>query len=109
MKAFFKPLMSWFAGLVNLGLFFDDGGIDSLINQLYFLQLDLQANKIVRIYYQLVILETAKCTLMLLSLLFLYLANQDRIHTFFEWVGGKVIAGFGWCKKQLQGLLKRFH
>jgi len=83
--------------------------MDSLVQTLFSLNLKEHAEEIVHIqkiieHQQnvLVILDVAKCSLMLFSLLFLYLANSHEIHQFFDWCKTKIKTFYSFLKSKFK-------
>ena len=105
MKEIVKPILSWFLGLFNFGVYMDDG-IDSLLIALRHLELEEQANEIVRTYYTIQFLVWAKFMLMFLTVIFLYIANQGVIRQAAFWLWSKTKRAWQAFKKTIQKLFK---
>lgn len=92
MKDVLKPILTWLLGLFNVGVYQMSDEVDSIAQILFRLNLEEHANEVLIIQHSIehqqhiiVCLNVIKCGLMLLSLLFLYLANSHEIHRFFWW------------------------
>lgn len=105
MKEIVKPILSWLLGVFNFGVYMDDG-IDSLLITLQYLELEQQANEIVRIYYTMQFLVWAKFLLMFLSVIFLYVANQGAIERAARWLWSKTKKAWHSIKKTIRKLFK---
>lgn len=72
--------------------------IDSLIQEMYDLELDIQANELVLVHEQLLFLEALKVFIMFVSVILLYVANVTIINKLFlfSWKGIKAYFNTKW-------------
>jgi hypothetical protein len=105
MKVLFKNVFSWFLSLFNVSMYLDSD-IDSITAKLRLLDIEKQADRIADLYFQLQLIETMKCTTMLLSLLALVLANKDNIYYSVCWLNRKCKRLYEWLKNQIKKLNK---
>lgn len=86
-----KEIGSWLLVVFNIDLYMFDG-IDSLLIELYELDMAQHAENIQNIYLNIQFIESFKCILMLLSLLFLVIANASTFASFSLYLQEKIVA-----------------
>lgn len=86
MKALFKACFTYLLSFFNIGLYQLGDSMDSLVLDLYRNGVEEQANELIKLYQAveyhqgiLILLDSVKCLLMLLSLLFLLLLHYPKI------------------------------
>ncbi len=102
MVGYFKKIASYFLGLLNVGLFVDDG-ISPLISQMERHQMRQRAEELVSIYQRILVTESLKVLGMVITVLIMILINAERI-----------LDGYYFAKKRLAKLkgiatLKRYY
>lgn len=88
MNELLKPLLTWFAGLFNLGIYMTDG-VDSMLIKLQILKQIHLTNEMEQLHHTMQFLEVTKVVLMTLSFLSILILNYSEIKkdtlVLFEW------------------------
>ena len=107
MKEILKSILSWILGFFNVGVFVDDGNLDSLLVELYSMEMELnQAHSLLQLQQLILWVEVTKCALMLLSILFLYLANETAIKDAASWAWNKAKKAYQFLSQKFKKLFK---
>ena len=114
MKALFKSVFTSLLSLFNVGIYCSDG-VDSLLQQLHLLELENQANEILRLYalmeYQnqlILALDAFRTGLMFLSLLFLFILNFALFKRSYLWAIKKVQIAYSFITTKLKTKLRKW-
>ena len=109
-----KPLFNGILSLFNVGLYLSDS-VDSLIQKLAFVGLENQANKIVHLYelmedqnQLMLILDSFRTFLMLLSLIFIFIINYQLFEHSFDWMKRKSKNAYFFIKTKLKTKFRKW-